>query len=341
MRPGGSFPRSRNAVHARSLASTFTAPMSSSSATHQRTSIAGAGLAHARSLSPRPISASTSCGITTLQPFFPISRRPRTSCEQSSTARNHRRGASRFQTMPDRSRAPIALTAVRIDRTDWGGGTLVIHDEGVMLSVQATPNDRPIRIAYSMVNAIDAADKTVALTLRDGTRILMACGVARRLREELLFRARSIPEVTRTLRAFGSARGQLKRAASASDQQKFFAPLLEARRHAGSMTAAPAVLAAFDAPSLAQAIAQAVTAFAAERFVEPGPERRALEAVLTDLAEPLIISLHALAASAEQANASIDDLRLWRQWSSQLRATFEVADRVWVTLDSALDTAIR
>ena len=243
--------------------------------------------------------------------------------------------------MPDRSRAPISLTALRIGRTDLGSGTLAIHDEGIMLSVQASPNDRPIRIAYSMVNAIDAADKTVSLTLRDGTRVLMACGVARRLREDLLFCARSIPEVTRTLRAFGSSRGLLKRAESASDQQKFFAPLLEARRQADGASEAPGVLAAFNAASLAQASAQAIREFAAERFAEPGPERRALEAVLTDLAEPLIISLHALSDAAERANASIDDLHLWRQWSAQLRATFEVADRVWSTLDSALETAIR
>jgi len=243
--------------------------------------------------------------------------------------------------MPDRSSAPIALTALRIGRTDLGRGNLAIHDEGIMLSVQASPNDRPIRIGYSMVNAIEAADKTVSLTLRDGTRVLMACSVAPRLREELLFRARSIPEVTRTLRAFGSSRGLLKRAESASDQQKFFAPLLEARRQAGDASAAPAVLAAFNAPSLAQAIAQAITEFVAERFTQAGPERRALEAVLTDLAEPLIISLHALSSAAERANASIDDLHLWRQWCAQLRETFEVADRVWSTLDSALDTAIR
>jgi hypothetical protein len=243
--------------------------------------------------------------------------------------------------MADHSRAPIALTALRIGRTDLGSGTLAIHDEGVMLSVQATPHDRPIRIAFSMVNAIDASERSVTLTLRDDTRVLMSCGVARRLREELLFRARSIPEVTRTLRAFGSTRAQTKRAESASDQQKFFAPLLDARRQATGVSTAPAVLAAFNAASLAQAIAQAITEFVGERFAEPGPERRALEAVLTDLAEPLIISLHALSAAAERANASIDDLRLWRQWSGQLRATFEVADRVWSTLDSALDTAIR
>ena len=243
--------------------------------------------------------------------------------------------------MTDRSRAPVALTALRIGPTDLGVGTLAIHDEGIMLSVKAAPNDRPIRIAYSMVNAIDVADQTVGLTLRDDTRVLMACGVARRLREELLLRARSIPEVTRTLRVFGSSRGHLKRAASASDQEKFFAPLLEARRQAGGVSTPPAVLAAFNAPALTQAIAQAIAEFVAERFAEPGPERRALEAVLTDLTEPLIISLHALSGAAERANESIDDLRLWRQWSAQLRATVEVADRVWSTLDSALDTAIR
>lgn len=242
--------------------------------------------------------------------------------------------------MPDRPRTPIALEAVRIGRTDVGAATIVIHDEGITLTLQSHI-ERPIRIPHASVNVIGASEQVVALTLRDGMRVLFACDNAPRVREELLLRARSVPEVTRALRAFGSTRGQRgKRAAAASDQQKFFAPLLEARRKATGAGGPGAVIAAFDAGSLAQAVGDAVTGFVAERYAKSGPERRALEAELTDLTEPLIISLHALADAADRATASIDDLRGWRQWAAQLRATFQVADRVWLTLDTALDSAV-
>ena len=241
--------------------------------------------------------------------------------------------------MTDRPRAPIALAAVRIDRTDLGAATIMIHDEGVTLTLQSTRSDRPIRIPHSAVNLIGSSEEVVALTLRDGTRILFACDRAPRVREELLLRARSLPEVTRALRVFGSTRAERgKRSAAASDQQKFFAPLLDARRAAGAAGAATAVIAAFDAASLAQAIGNTITGFVTERFAENGPERRALEAELTDLTEPLIVSLQSLAEAADWATASIDDLRRWRQWATQVRAIFEVADRVWVSLDTALDS---
>ena len=67
--------------------------------------------------------------------------------------------------------------------------------------------------------------------------------------------------------------------------------------------------------------------------------RRALEAELSDLAEPLMDALQALGDAGVSAGASLDDLRLWRMWAMQLRTAFEVADRVWPQLDVALDIA--
>jgi hypothetical protein len=32
-----------------------------------------------------------------------------------------------------------------------------------------------------------------------------------------------------------------------------------------------------------------------------------------------------------------EDLRRWRRWAAGLRSTFETADRVWLSLDAALD----
>ena len=93
---------------------------------------------------------------------------------------------------------------------------------------------------------------------------------------------------------------------------------------------------AFDARRLNAAVSAALRALASERFAEQGPERRALEAELMDLNEPLAEAFTALGDAAVEAVEHIDDLRYWRAWATQLRDTFEVADRVWLTLDASL-----
>lgn len=242
--------------------------------------------------------------------------------------------------MAERSRAPIQISTLRIGQADLGDATIVIDDEALTLTVRAMPNERPIRMALAMLSAVELAGHDVSLRLRDGTQLVLASPNASGVRDELLLRCRTLPEVTRALRAFGSRRGHRStRAAAATDQTQFFAPLLEARRKAGGAGAPAAVIAAFDASELTKAIEGSVAAFVAERHAENGPARRAFEAELTDLTEPLLVSLQELGEAAARATEAIDDLSLWRAWSAQLRATFEVADRVWLTLDDALESA--
>jgi hypothetical protein len=128
-----------------------------------------------------------------------------------------------------------------------------------------------------------------------------------------------------------------RRATAPTEQRKFFAPLLDARRLAGSSNAPVTVIAAFDCDALCQALAATLGEFVSERHAEEGPERRALEAELEEIAEPLMAAIQSLAQVGLGARAAVDDLTLWRGWAGQLRSTFEVADRVWIALDAALD----
>src|SRR6185436_14529558 len=142
----------------------------------------------------------------------------------------------------------------------------------------------------------------------------------------------------RALRAFGSRRGHRStRATATSDQQRFFAPLLAARRNAGVAIEPTVVVEAFSAASLAEALGTALRELALERHGENGPARRALEAELEELVEPLFAALKVLGDAGVRAAESPDDLRLWRSWAGQLRLTFEAADRAWMALDAALD----
>jgi hypothetical protein len=237
---------------------------------------------------------------------------------------------------------PITVTALRVGRTEVGAASATLDDDALTLVVRVEQEERPLRLRLASIDSVHRSGEELELVLRDGTRVsLIASGD---FREALIDRCRTLPELTRTLRAFGSSRA--RRVASggrdtdASEQQRFFAPLLEARR-AASAAAPSAALAAFDGTALLRSIEDTLTRFAADRVAEAGPARRALEAELVDASEPLFDAMRALAVSASSATESVDDLRLWREWSLQLRRTFETADRVWVAVDEVLDAAHR
>jgi hypothetical protein len=241
----------------------------------------------------------------------------------------------------DRAETTFALTSMRIGRTDLGSGTASVDEDALFLLVSASEDDRPVRVSLHLVDAIELSGGTVTIATRDGIHVGLTTAAAAELRAEIMGRCQAIPELTRALRAFGSRRGHRGVRDSAShEQQRFFGPLLDARRVAMSAALPSDAMAAFDATVLELAIANALTAFATERHGQNGPARRALEAELVDLTEPLRDSLDALRLTAVDAGSDMDNLGLWRAWSEQLRAAFETADRVWLSLDAALDAAL-
>jgi len=240
--------------------------------------------------------------------------------------------------MIDRLRGTVALTAIRLGRQDLGAATAAVDDEALTIVAQTTGDDAPLRVRLTSIDDLSAAGGQLTIALRDGTRLTLVCEAHADLRDDLLVRCRALPELTRTLRGFGSRRASRgTRESAPSDQQRFFAPLLDARRNAWGTRDPISTIAAFDASSLAAAFAAILDSFAKERYGDYAPARRALTAELVDLGEPLREALDALRVSAAQATAATEDLRLWRAWATRLRATFETADRVWLALDAALD----
>jgi hypothetical protein len=231
------------------------------------------------------------------------------------------------------------VTAARVGRTDLGAGSAAVDDDALTIVIRGSNGERPIKVPLAMLDGavLSRAADELSIALRDGTRITLVSAGSRQLREDLFVQCRALPELTRALRSLGSRRGQSARASSPADQQRFFAPLLQARRAAGMAASPSAVIAAFDAAALSTTYSQTLREFSKERIAEAGPARRALEAELSDLAEPLMDALQALGDAGVSAGASLDDLRLWRMWAMQLRTAFEVADRVWPQLDIALD----
>jgi hypothetical protein len=244
--------------------------------------------------------------------------------------------------MADTPRGTIAVSAARVGRADLGEATATVDDD--VLTVIARPGgaERLLRIPISAIDGLAIDGDDVVVSVRDGRQVALTSGDAAKLHHEIVTRCFVLPELTRTLRTFGSRRGQRgRRPNAAADQQRFFAPLVDARRVASKSPppSAGETIAAFESAALTRALDEALRKFANERFGQNGPLRRALEAELGDSAEPLQAALRTLGERASEAREQADEIRAWRAWAISLRNVFEAADRVWVTLDEALDAA--
>jgi hypothetical protein len=244
--------------------------------------------------------------------------------------------------MVERVHGPTPISSLRVGRTDVGDATAAIEDDSLTIFVRIESEEKALRLRFSSIDVVQVNGDDVDIVVRDGRHVLFRAPAT--LRNELFARARALPELTRTLRAFGSSRARRVapggRTTDAIEQRRFFGPFLDARRAAGAANG-DAAIAAFSGSALADALNETLRQFAADRQPDPGPARRALEAELVDASEPLFDALTALRESAETAIAAAEDLRLWRLWFTQLRVTFETADRVWMSLDQALDSAHR
>jgi len=144
----------------------------------------------------------------------------------------------------------------------------------------------------------------------------------------------TLPELTRSLRALGS-----HRAAAIAEHDRFFAPLLSARRAAEAGRSTTVTLDAFSAPALRATLLDTLATFAAERYPDEPPERRALHAELVDEVAPLLARLDALNAARTSLDQSADAVRYdaWRLWMAALQRVFDCADERWETVRAILD----
>jgi hypothetical protein len=141
-----------------------------------------------------------------------------------------------------------------------------------------------------------------------------------------------LPELTRALRAFGSARR------SGALQSQFFLPLLEARRRAAAARSPRSRVGAFDCEQLTRAIERTLDRIVADWPDDRPAARRALRASLVDLLQPYFTAIRDLSGCAATAVSADESSRLnaWRAWTVQLSATFAAADRSWLAVEPLL-----
>jgi hypothetical protein len=147
-----------------------------------------------------------------------------------------------------------------------------------------------------------------------------------------------LPELTLALRTLGSRR---RRRGEGAEQERFFGPLLEARRSAARAGDVETAVGSFDATRLTASLDRTIRAIAEDRAPSGRPAaRRALEARLQERVQLYRTALHELGERAADLLASDEQARgdAWRRWTEQLRVVFACADRCWPSLDAALAT---
>jgi hypothetical protein len=239
---------------------------------------------------------------------------------------------------------PASVFAVVVRRgTKVAGDALVTLTTATMELVIRREGCDPARVelAYDDIRELQREpERVVTLEGARSDRVRLAFGTgeeSERFEGAILDRCCALPELTRALRSLGSRRSTT---ASAAEADRFFEPLLEARRRAARESGFLAAE-AFDAAAIVAQLERTASEFARERHRERASARRALEARLLDHLDPLMAALGDLRVAAEALRATEGTARLagWREWVRRLRTVFDRADESWPHLAAELARA--
>lgn len=156
---------------------------------------------------------------------------------------------------------------------------------------------------------------------------------ARRVLRAALDAAARPPEFARSLRALGASD-----AAEQAAHDRWFGPLLRARRSIEGVSDPLRQAALLDADALGAELARALVELAVQRTGGDGPRARAVEAALEDDTIAVRAALARLALTAGLLQGSAADSRLgdWRAWVQAVRALFRAMDDAWPAIARTL-----
>ena len=150
---------------------------------------------------------------------------------------------------------------------------------------------------------------------------------------QLLDRACAMPEITRGLKSLGSSRGT-----PVAAHDRWFAPLMAARRSVEGVSDPARQIMLFDAAMLTTEIERAIVEIAA--LVAPGDvaEQRAVEAALEEEAEALFTAVGIMGLAGDAVRGGSLDTRIsdWRRWVETVRKVFAAADESWAGIAAEL-----
>lgn len=191
------------------------------------------------------------------------------------------------------------------------------------------------RVALDSIDGWQEAGGHVALYLHGGDVLDVEAGDddTRALMRQVLDAAASPPELARSLRALGAAEPVEQVA-----HDRWFGPLLQARRAIQGVSDPLRQAALCDADTLAVEMRRTLLELAAQRTGGDGPRTRALEAMLEDetIAVREALARLALTASVLQGSAADSRLADWRHWLAAVRALFVAMDAAWPAIARTL-----
>ena len=241
-------------------------------------------------------------------------------------------------TMPDPG-GRLAFRATSSGR--WSGhdvvGVVTLFLERDEVAVRHESSGEEWAVPMQALRGASWRAGALALHLTDDVLHLSAGEGLDRAWHALSLRACALPEVARTLRAF--ARGGTGASRHAAARERFFAPLLQARRRLEGEEPVEWRVASFDAVALADRVRATLAALALERHADRPAHRRALEAALLDACDPLLAKLERVQAAARSVHEAEDAVRFvaWRGWAGEVRELFAHADRAWREVSDALE----
>jgi hypothetical protein len=200
----------------------------------------------------------------------------------------------------------------------------------------ATP---PVRVRMDGLDGcqLNATNAVLYLNSGDVLDVSLLNEAARLAMRAAVESAFTMPELTRSLRELGAIGG-----ADAAAHDRWFAPLLVARRALVGVSDPLRQLALFDVDKLRDELARALAELAAQRAGGDAPRARALDAILEDETEPVRRAMARVAIAASALEGSDSDSRLgdWRRWVRELMELYRAADNAWPAIARALRSAL-
>lgn len=196
----------------------------------------------------------------------------------------------------------------------------------------------PWQLAFDGLEGVQVSPTAVTLYLRDHDVLeLTGDDALRPVALRLLDKASRMPELTRGLRHLGAVRGTATLQAA---HDRWFAPLLAARRAVADVSDPARQVALMDAAKLSEAMSRVINEIAATAAPSDAAERRALEAALEEEAEALFTALTRARIAADAMSGGAEDTRLadWRRWVEAMRTVFAEADEAWLGVQDTLAT---
>lgn len=194
----------------------------------------------------------------------------------------------------------------------------------------------PWRLAFDGIDGMASGATSLTLYLRDHD-VLEITGddTLRPVALRLTDRACRMPELTRGLRGFGAVRADRKKQGA---HDRWFAPLLAARRAVQEVSDPTRQVALMDGHTLADEMLRAISAIAATHAPDDAAEQRALEAAMEDEAAALFAALRTMAIAGDAVRVGASDSRFadWRRWVDTVRTMYGEGDEAWAGVSELL-----